>query len=476
MYGQRQAWGLTGSITVLCLCAAAAADPWPQFRGPNGSGVSTEEAKLPSQIGPGQNVIWQVHIPSGVSSPVVFANRIYLTGEKGDKLLTFALDATDGKVLWHAAAPVRKLESRDKKVKGRRATPSCATDGKHVVSFFGSSGLLCYDAEGKQLWYRPMGPFEDRRGAASSPMIVDGVVLLIEDHETESFLGAFDVKTGEPLWRADRMLFNRSYNTPIIWEQGDERYVMAIGSGLVTAYDFKTGAAKWFVQGTSCVANVTAVLGAGRLYVASSNPGPKREFQLEYPTLVKKLDKNKDGKLAAEELPFGLFAAMFSQFDEDRSGDVSAAEYAAIQKLMGTCRNGMIAVKSGGQGVNRTGSNLLWYERRSTPRTASPIYHDGHLYMTAGSVFVTRNAETGGIVKSARIPAGGKFFSSPVMGDGKIYVADEKGKLMVISAQPQWELISTAEFKETIYPTPAITNGRIYVRTATKLYCFGLVD
>ena len=165
------------------LAGEASADSWPQFRGPNASGVSREAAPLPAEIGPGKNVLWQVEIPPGVSSPVIHSERIFLTGEKpGRKLVTFALSTADGSLLWEKAAPLHEIEATDKKPKGRLATPSCATDGQRVVSFFGSSGLLCYSVSGEVLWHQDRGPFKDRRGATSSPIIVDGKAVLLQDH------------------------------------------------------------------------------------------------------------------------------------------------------------------------------------------------------------------------------------------------------------------------------------------------------
>ena len=457
-------------------CSLLQADPWPQFRGPNASGVSQEKNALPAEITAGKNVLWSKEIPSGVSSPVIFGKWIYLTAEREDKqLVTMAISTVNGQVAWEKSAPIHQLEKTDRKPKGRLATPSAATDGERVVVFFGSSGLLCYDTTGKLIWHRKMGPFNDRRGATSSPVIADGKVILVQDHETGSFLAAFDLQTGKTAWHTKRNLFNRSYNTPVIWKQGSRKFVVVAGSGLVTAYDLQTGKPEFFVQGTSCVANPTAIIGDNdTLFVASANPGPKREFQPDFEDLVAQRDKNKDARLVATELPDGLFRSLFTSFDTEKDGVLSATEYASLQELMGTCTNGMIAVKPGGQGLDRTDSNLLWHVRKSIPRTSSPIYYQGHLYLVNdGGLLACLDAKTGKTVKTVRGSGRGKYFGSAVLGDGKIYCASDRGEVTVIAADPGLEILSFAQFEEPIYPSPAISGGRVYLRTETRLFCFG---
>lgn len=458
------------------------ADSWPQFRGPNASGVSRELSPLPAEIGPGKNVLWQVEIPSGVSSPVIDGERIFLTGEKpGPQLVTFALRTDDGSLLWEKAAPLHEIEATDRKPKGRLATPSCATDGSRVLSFFGSSGLLCYSANGELLWHRNRGPFEDRRGATSSPIIVNGIAVLLQDHAGGSFLETFELTTGRTLWRADRTFFNRSYNTPIVWTPGDKQrpLLVAVGSGLVTTYDLASGRAAWIVRGTSSVANATAVTdGANRLFVASANPGPKREGQLSYEQLVARDDANSNGRLEHDELKTGFLQEIFPDFDRDSDGALSKTEHDAVHSYLHFCQNGMLAVSGSppsGQPFNRTESATLWQVRKGIPRTASPIFHDGHVYcINDGGVFVSLNADTGKIVRMARTEARGKYFGSPVLGDGKIYFASDRGEVTVVTAEPEWEELSTHSFSEPCYPSPAIADGCVYIRTETKLYCFGV--
>lgn len=474
MHSCRMLWGL--ALILAASTVSSAATPWPQFRGPNASGVASDSGPLPDAIGPGTNEKWVVEIPPGVSSPVVSGDRIFLTGVRGtETLITFALDTADGSIVWEAEAPVHKLEQTDKRPLGRLATSTCATDGTHVVSFFGSSGLLGYDRDGNQLWYKKLGPFDNSRGGVSSPLLAGDTVVLLEDHNQDSFLAAYDIASGEQKWRADRTVFNRAHCSPMLWSTGDRQFVIAVGSGLVTAYDLETGLAEWFIQGTSSVANITPISdGANRLFVASSNPGARREGQLNHEQYVERFDSDTSGELSLDEIPDGFVKEAFPDFDSDKDGRLSKSEYQTIQQTLSTCTNGMIGIRSGGESFDRTETGIVWKTKKGVPRTSSPIFYNNMLLMQAkGGAFQTLDPDTGKTLKLGRVPMSGQVFSSPALGDGKVYALSDRGECVVVSANAEWELLSSSEFGEPTYPSPAIADGRIYVRTETKLYSFG---
>ncbi|MGH7136596.1 MAG: PQQ-binding-like beta-propeller repeat protein, partial [Pirellulales bacterium] len=219
---------------------------WPQFRGVNGSGVASNGGRLPEKIGPETNVLWKIDVPPGHSSPVVFGDRIYLTAVRDGDLLTMALDRRRGKTLWEAKAPHEALEAIHRIGSHAQSTP--ATDGEHVVSFFGSSGLVCYDSAGHQLWIHRMGPFKNDFGAGSSPILVDDRVILCQDHDTDSFLAAYDKSSGELLWKTDRSEFARNYCTPVVWEVEGRKQIVVAATLRVVGYDFLTGRQLWTVR------------------------------------------------------------------------------------------------------------------------------------------------------------------------------------------------------------------------------------
>src|SRR5262245_18854224 len=178
----------------------AAESWWPQFRGPNCSGVS-ETARPPSAFGPGINQLWKVAVPGGMSSPVVWKDRILLTTFDGKKLEVHCYARKDGRALWKQTVPAEKLEEFHS-TEGSPAASSCTTDGKRVVSYFGSFGLICHDLSGKELWRHPLPLAETAGGFGTgcSPTLADGLVVLNRDMQKNCSLLAVDLKTGRRVW------------------------------------------------------------------------------------------------------------------------------------------------------------------------------------------------------------------------------------------------------------------------------------
>src|SRR5262245_44892072 len=179
--------------------------PWPRFRGPNGSGVADNQ-KPPIEFGPDKNVKWKVSAPSGLSSPIVAGDKLVITAFDDGKLYTIAYNRADGKEAWRAEAPAKKLEAYHPS-EGSPATSTPATDGKRIVSYFGSCGLFCYDLSGKQLWKFEMPPAATGGdfGSGVSPIVAEGVVVLVRDERKESKIIALDAVTGARKWEQARL-------------------------------------------------------------------------------------------------------------------------------------------------------------------------------------------------------------------------------------------------------------------------------
>src|SRR5439155_6611021 len=156
---------------------------WPRFRGPNGSGVADDQ-KPPVERGPEKNVKWKVPVPSGLSSPIVAGDKLVITAFEGGKLYTIAYRRADGEEAWRAEAPAKQIEAYFKP-EGSPAASTPATDGHRIVSYFGSCGLICYDLSGKQLWKfeMPLATTAGEFGSVVSPILVDGIVILVRDVE-----------------------------------------------------------------------------------------------------------------------------------------------------------------------------------------------------------------------------------------------------------------------------------------------------
>src|SRR3954453_448683 len=192
------------SVTILSALVGSSfgKDPsvWPQFRGPGGSGIA-EEQKPPIELGPDKNVKWKKPAPGGLSSPIVVGDKLVITAFEKDKLYTIAYNRADGSEAWGAQAPATKIEAFYK-AQGSPASSSCATDGERVVSYFGSCGLFCYDLAGKKLWKleMPTAVMLGNFGTGVSPLIADGLVVLVRDVAKDAKIIAVDLATGKPKW------------------------------------------------------------------------------------------------------------------------------------------------------------------------------------------------------------------------------------------------------------------------------------
>jgi outer membrane protein assembly factor BamB len=454
--------------------AAQRGAAWPQFRGPNASGLAPSTAPLPTRIGPDTNVVWKVALPPGHSSPVVLGDRIYLTGVREGKLVTIALERATGKVVWERVAPHQKLEQIHRI--GSHAQPSPATDGEMVVSMFGSSGLIAYNAAGQELWKVPMGPFNNDFGAGTSPIISGDTVILVQDHDTDSFLLALDKRTGRQLWKTDRSEFPRNYCSPVIWEVAGKKQIVVAATLRVVGYDFDTGKELWTVRGISRAVCMTPVVGAdNHLYVAGWAAGGDVGQPITVPVWkdVLKSDANRNGVLEEGEVKqISDVYARFSQFDRDKTGAITEKEYDYFRGLFTAGRNLVVAIKPGGSG-DITQSHVAWEHRKFLPFCASPLYVHGYVFTVKdGGICTSLNARTGEILKTARVRGSGEYYASPVAGDNKVYMVDVKGRLSVLSSYAEWSILHHAEFQDEVYATPALVDGKIYLRTKGHLYCF----
>src|SRR6185295_10919932 len=230
-------------------------DEWTQFRGPNGSGVSSSTG-LPQEFGPNKNVVWKTELPPGHSSPVLTRDRIFVTAftkEKDThKLFVICLDRQTGKILWQREVP-RSREGRLQNVNGP-ASPSPVTDGTNVYVFFQEFGLISYDGAGKERWRLPLGPFNMFYGFGASPILADDKVILpIDQDNPSSYMIAVDKNSGRLRWKVDRPVVISGYSTPIIYQpkQGAKQIVVP-ESFQLSAYSVETGKRVWWVRGLAC--------------------------------------------------------------------------------------------------------------------------------------------------------------------------------------------------------------------------------
>ena len=426
------------------LLSSASELVWDRFRGPNGAGVSAEVG-IPEEFGPKTNVVWKTPLPEGLSSPVFGADSIFLTGFDGDKLITFSLDRSTGRIKWRREI-VRERAGQLRKP-NNPASPSVATDGQSVFAFFQDFGLVAYGPDGNELWRRPLGPFNNPMGLGTSPVYVAGKVIQICDSETDSFMLAVDASTGETVWRNERPFSLRGFSTPVVY-QPDEGgvQVLVAGSYELSAYDVGSGEKVWWVEGLT--------------------------WQLK-PTPV--LDDQGDARLSAAELSehFGKkVSGGLGSYDLDNSGYMELRDWEHHRRKRRAV-NAVRKIRLGGKGDVTEGA-VQWLYYKSLPNVPSPLLYDGVVYLTKdGGIMTALSADDGSVLKQARLrEAMGRYFASPVAADGKIFAADETGQISVVKPGPEWEVIRTNAMGEEIYATPVIMDGRLFVRTAKALYCF----
>ena len=449
-----------------------AAEPDVYFRSDGGVPTS-DQVPLPGDLTDAQTLVWRTDLAPGHSTPCVTADRIFVSVIEKQQLATMALDRKTGGRLWKRVIQVEGIESTHST--GSPASSSPASDGERVYVFFGSYGLLCYDLEGRLIWDKRMGPFEDDFGAASSPVLIGDKVILNEDHDSGSFLIAVNKLSGKTLWETPRSGHTRSYSTPVVWKSEGRETVLVAGALQLAAYDAHSGKRIWWINGLARIVNPTPVLGRDRVFVASWSPGGDTNSRIsmqDWSTANRQWDKDGDKILAGEELPEGEVKGRLSIIDLDLDGGINQFEWEKYARVFELARNSILAIRPGGQG-DLTGSNTLWRYLRGIPYVTSPVLYRQMVYMVKnGGIVTSLDAESGKLLKQGRVTGLGNYFASPVAGDGKVYLASERGVITVLKAGSDWEVLSSHDLGERIMASPVIADGRIYVRTEVALYSF----
>jgi outer membrane protein assembly factor BamB len=404
---------------------------WPQFRGPNSSGLS--ESRPPVHFGPDQNVLWKTAVGAGLSSPIIWEGRIFLTEFDPAKkqLATLSIDRGTGKILWRRTVTPEQIEKVHSISSPAAATP--ATDGERVYVYFGSYGLVCYDLDGNQKWERRLPLPENPYGAVASP-IVAGELLVLNHQGKDSYLLGVDRRDGRTVWRTDRSKFQYGWSTPVHWRHDGVDEIVVLGGDFepnqrLMAYNLADGKERWWAGGLPPCGKSTPVIGGDLLFLAA-------------PDIIL--------ETAAEKR------------NPERAAQIYANNAARV-----------MAVRPGRKGeVNK--ANIAWSERKGVPGVPSPLYYKGRLYtfQNNGIVFC-RVAKTGELVYSGRLGASGYYYSSPVAADDKVYIASEEGVVVVLDSGEKLKILAENKLDGAILATPALVDRNIYVRTENHLYAFG---
>jgi outer membrane protein assembly factor BamB len=452
-----------------------------------------ETDKPPTTFGPSHNRLWQVPVPPGHSSPAIWNDHIFMTAVESDALIVIAVRRRDGALLWRQRAPADQFEKVHPFSNPAASTP--ATDGERVYAYFGSYGLLAYDFAGKEVWRQLLPALPTQYGAATSPIVFGGkVILQLDGNDGRSELRAFDAPTGKPMWRTPRPPLRESWSTPVIWTHDSSDEIITIGSNSLTAYSASDGAERWRVGGLTPQPITSAVLGGGMLFASATYAGsPSDPINVPpWSTLVERHDRNKDGMLGVAEMPadegvhlrkevpkdtpgnFLPWPQVMTMADGSKDGVVTKNEWDATLALLQNDEDNVLAIRAGGRG-DSSKTHVAWKASRGISEMPSPLFYRGRLYFVRDGGMVTSYTPDAGrvMLDRQRLGALGQYVASPIAANGFIYAASEAGTIVVFRAGDTLDVLSRNDLGESITATPAIADHKLYVRTSKHLWAFG---
>ena len=382
---------------------------WSRWRGPSGQGF-VAPGKYANTWSPTTNIKWRVPIPgAGNSSPIVWADRIYVTTaqEGGRKLSLMAYTRADGRKLWETFVPQEGVEHVHQKNGHASATP--VTDGQMIYASFGRHGLVAFNTDGKIAWHRKFGVIDNYHGPAGSPVLYKDRVFLYQDHEGSSaqraFVGAFDAKTGKTLWETPRSE-TVGWGTPVVINSGERDELVINSQRRVAAYDPQTGRELWTVRGMTFEVIPTPVVGEGLVFASSGRAGPT------------------------------------------------------------------YAIRPGGSG-DVTATHVAWSTPKGSPFVPSGVVHSGLLYLINDmqSILTVYEAKTGTLVYQGRLGVAQRegFSASPVVVNGEVFFTNDDGETFVVKAGREFNLLHTNSLGERTLASPALVDGIWYWRTVSSL-------
>ena len=458
-------------LALLSLIGASRADgQWTGFRGPNGSGVDSTSG-YPVEFSPSKNVIWKVSIPYGQSSPIVVNGRLFLTASDGDRLVTICMDAQTGKELWRRE--IRRERAHKLFRANDPASPTPAADDSGVYVFFPDVGLVAYTPEGKERWRLPLGPFRNFYGMAASPILAGDLVVLVCDQQTGSFVIAVDRVTGLQRWKTGRPGMTVGWATPMVFRPAKgPAELIVLGSTRLDSYYLATGEQRWWSPVGSMGALGTPVSSGETIFVVTTSTN--EPWMPSFETVLAKYDKDKDGRLSQQEFRDDPdLGEHFGWIDSNGDNFVDAQEWNTA-RAMGMGEFGAVAIRpDNAQGQLRPAA-ISWRFKKNLSFIPAPLlYRDVYYMVRDGGIITSLNPATGELLKQGRSPALGEYYASPVAADGKLFLSSGEGKITVLKAAGEWEVLQVNDLGEEIHATPALSGGRIYVRTHSAIYCFG---
>ena len=450
------------------LLSALAVTPqeWSRFRGPNGSGVATGTG-FPTEFNKSKNLVWRTPVRPGKSSPVLTRQHVFLTALENGKLFTQCFDRQTGKLAWERSVDRAREEPTHTLNHPAAITP--VTDGETVYVFFPEFGLVAYNADGTERWKAPLGPFSNENGHASCPILAGENVVLVLDQMFGSYIAAFDRRNGEIRWKTPREEMD-GYATPLVYQPaGGPPVVITASRGQLGAHRVDNGRRLWSWKGLAPSEVASPILVKDTLFTFGYGNDRANPFSAQ----LQRYDKNHDGQLTPDEYGDDAYLKGVGMFVGNRDGIVTKEKF-DFRQNMSVAPSSLLAFRL--QPDTAAMPREIWkYDKSFIAVVPSPLYYEGVLYVLKnGGLFTSFDPATGQVKKAGRLEAApGAYSSSPVAADGKIFIAGEEGKVTVLKARAEWEVMQVNDLDEGCYATPALADGSIYLRTADALYRFG---
>jgi outer membrane protein assembly factor BamB len=436
------------TAALLAVNFSASAANWPQYRGPNASGLDLSAA-LPTRwnVATGENVWWQTPLPGlAHASPIIWGDRVYVATavqaagssdlkvglygnidsvkeQESNQWRLLALDKSTGRVVWNTLAH-EGVPKVARHTKGTHCNSTPATDGRHIAAIFGSEGLFCFDTSGKLLWKKDLGAMDSgyfqvktaQWGFASSPIIHEGKVIVLCDVQQDSFIASFDVTDGREIWRTSRSDVP-TWSTPTIVTAAGRTQIAVNGWHHTGGYDFGTGRELWKLDGGGDIPVPTPISGHGLIFFTSAH-GRMRPMRAIH---------------------------------ADATGDLTPDESADTKPA------------------------IAWNHDRMGNYMQTPILVGELLYGCSDVGLLTCfDAKTGKVRYSERLSKTSEGYTGSPVSDGRhLYITSELGNVFVIPATGSFSITASNKLEETFLSTPAISDGALFFRTRGKLIAIG---
>lgn len=438
-------------------------DSWNRFHGPHGVGVVPGDA-LPTELVLA-NLAWKAVAPPGQSSPIVVGEEIVLTGADEDTFTIVSYDARSGREQWrHTVERKRHTEIyKDNDA----ASPTPATDGDVIYAYFPDFGLVAVSANGEEVWRYPMAAFRNHYGMASSPVLAEGLVLLLLDNQDQSLVLAVDRETGEKRWSSKRDR-EASWTTPLVLNSPSGQVLLTSGALWLDAYDAATGQELWSWFGVGHDALASPVYHDGTLYVLQGGA-----FSVPTYDSLLSLDQDGDGALSEHELSVNeSLGPHAGGFDQDGDGLIAREEWDGFLENNSTGTHGLVAVDLPDPSKRPVG--VRWRHEMGGAIVPSPaVVGDQVFVVRNGGIVASFDRQSGELLRRERLPdAKGRYFASPVGDEGKLYFASNEGKVSVVTTDADWSVLATSDLGSETSSTPAIRGSQVFVRTHDALMAF----